>query len=391
MRDLLVVAGEASGDLAAAAAVSHLGGRRAFGMGGAALEASGVELLCDLRETTALGLAEPAARAWSIGAAFRRLGAAASARRPRAALLVNYTEFNTRLAARLRAEGVRVLWYIAPQVWAWRAGRGPALRRSVDRMAVILPFEEATWRAWGIDAHYVGHPACEAPRLDRAAARQALALTPLATAVALLPGSRPHEVDRLLPAMLEAYELVRRERASVDARVLLAASLDPASRARAAARCEAARVATFDVDPLTGATGVLAAFDAALCASGTASLEAALARAVPVVTYRVATPTEIAARLLVRARHFALPNVLLGRPAFEELLQRGATPAHMAGALEHALDERPALLGECDRVEAMLGAARSPSRAVARMLAPWLGLPRTSAPEARDAAWCAGA
>ena len=119
-------------------------------------------------------------------------------RRPRAALLVNYSEFNGLLAPRLSAAGVRVLWYGAPQVWAWRAGRTLHLRRSIDRLAVIFPFEEATWRAAGVDAHYVGHPALEAKRLARGPARAALGLTPSAAAVAVLPGSRPHEVRRLL-------------------------------------------------------------------------------------------------------------------------------------------------------------------------------------------------
>src|SRR5258707_4027547 len=125
-------------------------------------------------------------------------------------------------------------------------------------------------------------------------------MTPYAAAVAVLPGSRPHEVRRLLVPMLDAYEHVRSDRASVDARVLVAASLDGATRRWVRTVCEARRVTTFDVDPHVGAMGVLRAFDASLCASGTASLEAALARAVPVVTYRVAATTQLVARLLLR-------------------------------------------------------------------------------------------
>ena len=374
MSELLVVAGEASGDRAAAGVVAALAGHdvRAFGMGGAAMQAAGVELVSDLRSSTALGVGEVAARAFSIGAAYARVAHAARSRRPRAALLVNYTAFNTRLAHGLHAAGVRVLWYGAPQVWAWRPGRARSLRGAIDRMAVILPFEEAIWRGEGVDACYVGHPAREGARLDRSVARAALGLTPTAATVGILPGSRPHEVKKLLRPMLEAYESVRRDRASVDARVLLAPSLDAGTRARALADARAMRVEVTEVDPEVGLSKLLPAFDASLCASGTASLEAALARAVPVIAYRVGLLTELAARRLLRVPYLALPNVLLGRKAFTELLQKDARAPRLADALAQALDGRDALLLACAEVEAALGAPRTPSIAVAKMLEPWL-------------------
>jgi lipid-A-disaccharide synthase len=370
---LLVVAGEASGDRAAAAVVGRLPGVRAFGLGGAALAGRGVELVDDMRSWTALGIGEAGARAGRVLRAWRSVLRAAHARRPRAALLVNCSELNAHLAPRLHAAGVRVLWYGAPQVWAWRPRRAGSLRRSLDRMAVILPFEEDLWRRAGVDAHYVGHPALETAPLDRETARRALGMTPFAAAVAVLPGSRPHEVRRLLEPLLDGYEHVRSDRASVDARVLVAGSLDERTRAWVRAVCDARRVETFDVDPHTGAAGVLRAFDVALCASGTASLEATLARAAPVVVYRVGLATEITARALVRTPHVALPNVLLGRGVFPELLQRQVRADRVARALADTLDRRGDLLSACDEVEAVLGEARTPSLSVARMLAPWLG------------------
>ena len=174
-RSLLVVAGEQSGDAAAAAVVNRLAPSlraNVFGMGGAALAAAGVELVGDLRSTTAMGFASVARRAAQIGSAFVKLTRASSQRRPTAALLVNYTEFNLRLASRLHAAGTRVLWYGAPQIWAWREGRVKNLRPHVDRLAVILPFEEALWRGHGVDARYVGHPAQEARRLSRGDGRR---------------------------------------------------------------------------------------------------------------------------------------------------------------------------------------------------------------------------
>jgi len=371
---LLVVAGEASGDRAAAAVVAELGGVRAFGLGGPALAGVGLDLIGDIRESTALGVGEAAARAGSVLRAWRRVVRGARTRRPLAALLVNYSEFNTRLAPVLHDAGIRVLWYGAPQVWAWRPRRVESLRRSVDRMAVMLPFEEALWRQAGVDAHYVGHPALETTRLARDPARHALGMTPFAAAVAVLPGSRPHEVRRLLRPMLDAYERVRVDRASVDARVLLAPSLDESTRAWARELCLDRRVGSFDVDPHLGAMNVLAAFDVSLCASGTASLEAALSHAVPIVAYRVGLATELTARLLVRTPHVALPNVLLGRRAFPELLQRDVRADRLASALADTLDQRTTLLAACDEVATLLGGEHTPSRTVARMLSPWLGV-----------------
>jgi len=371
---LLVVAGEASGDRAAAAVVRRLPSIRVFGLGGPALASCGVELASDLRASTALGVGEVLTRAWAVAQAWRALTRAIRARRPRAALLVDYTEFNARLAARLRGDGVPVVWYGAPQIWAWRSKRAASFRNRVDRMAVMLPFEAPLWRASGVDAQYVGHPALEGPRLGRSAARGTMGMTPYAAAVAILPGSRPHEVRRLLEPMLEGYERVRADRASVDARVLVAPSLDEPTRLWVSQVCAARRVLSFEVDPHTGALAMLPAFEASLCASGTASLEAALARAVPVVAYRVGLSTELAARALLSTAHVALPNVLLGRKAFPELLQRDVTPSRIASALADVLDRRESFVGACDEVEAALGGERNPSTAVARMLAPMLGV-----------------
>lgn len=372
--ELLVVAGEASGDRAAAAVVAKLRGHRAFGMGGGALHREGVELVSDLRTTTALGVGEVAARAYNVALAYGKLRAAIRKRRPRAALLVNYTEFNARLAPILWSEGTRVLWYGAPQIWAWRASRATSLRRHLDRLAVMLPFEEELWRSRGVDAHYVGHPALEERRgpEHRVAARELLGLTPFAWAVAILPGSRPHEVRRLLEPMLSGYDAVCRDRASVDARVMLAGSLDDRTRAWAKSLARARGVEAVDVDARAGISYALPAFDAALSASGTASLECVLARAVPVVCYRVGLAAEIGARALLKTEHVALPNILLDRSAFPELLQRDATASRIADELVRVLDERDTFLASCTEVEQTLGEHVSPSRAVARMLEPWL-------------------
>lgn len=379
MSELLVVAGEASGDRAGAAVVARLRESgldvRAFGMGGGALEREGVELVADLRDLTAMGLAEVARRACNVGLAYARMRALVARRRPDAALLVNYTEFNARLAEALWTAGTRVLWYGAPQVWAWRRGRAVPLRKHLDRMAVMLPFEEVVWRNVGVDAHYVGHPALEErrdPSAGRIPARELLGMTPFAPAVAILPGSRPHEVRRLLEPMLTGYEEVRKDRASIDARVLLAPSLDPRTREWARKLATDYDVDLVDIDPRAGLAYSLPAFDVALCASGTASLECVLAQAVPVVCYRVGWATELGARAFMTTKHVALPNILLGRDAFPELLQRNATAARIEEALADVLDRRDALVASCTEVFAALGEKTNASAEVARMLRPWL-------------------
>ena len=180
-------------------------------------------------------------------------------------MLVNYTEFNVRLLGLLRRHGVRVLWYAAPQVWAWRPKRAGHIARNVDAMAVILPFEESLWRNHGADARYVGHPAMEVERLSRAAARAELGLSDDVHATAILPGSRPREVRRLLPAMLKAVAPSERRKGHT-ARVLLTMALDDDVRAWARARAREAGVAVYEVAAEDGAPRVLAAFDAALTA-----------------------------------------------------------------------------------------------------------------------------
>lgn len=368
---LLVVAGEASGDRAASAVVRALEERPSCGFGGQALRTAGTELVADLRATTAMGLSIPLARAARLARVYRELVALAKDRKPRVALLVNYTEFNLRLAASLRPLGVRIVWYGAPQIWAWRAGRARVLRGLVDRLCVMLPFEEPLWQGLGVDATYVGHPARETPALTRREARAVLGLTERAAALAILPGSRPHEVRAMLPSMLEGYRRVRSDRASVDARVFLAPSLDEPTLAWGRKLAAGAELGVVEVDATAGIGRVLPAFDAALTASGTASLECALAGAVPVVAYRVSLLTELGARLLVDTPHIALPNVLLRRRAFAELLQRDVTPKKIARAIAHALDDERGR-SACSDVLRELGTETSPSQRVAQILTPWL-------------------
>ncbi len=370
-RSLLVVAGGASGDRAGAAVVRHLTGVRVFGFGGGALEAEGIELLADLRDTASLGFAD-ARRTLGMARAYATLRAAIARRKPTAALLVTYTKPNARLARSLWTAGTPVLWYGAPPLWAWRATNSTALGRHVDRMALMLPFEEKIWRDLGVDAHYVGHPALEERCGDRVSARELFGMTPRAWAIAILPGSHAEEVRRLLPEALGAYQLFRREYASVDARVLLASTLDPVTRAWARALAASSHVEVVDVDARAGLAYALPAFDVALSAGGTVSLECAIARVVPIVCHRVGLAARSFARAFSKAPYVGLPNIVLGRTAFPELVQRQASAPQIADVLGRVLTERETFLRACADVETALGGRNSASANVARMLQPWL-------------------
>lgn len=324
---VLVAAGEASGDrIAAAFARAH--GGPVWGMAGAASRAAGVDVALDLASLTASGLVEAASRLPAIVRAYRTLLARVDRVRPRAAVLVDFSEFNTRLGVALRARGVPVLRVVAPQTWAWRPGRVKRLGDAADRVATLFAFEVPALRAAGVDARWVGHPAVEAPAVSRADARTRLSLSPQAVAVALLPGSRPGEVSRIAEPMLAAGAELAREGASVV--VLRAPSLDAATRVSLAASARAHGLRVADVTD--GLEAVLPAFDAAIATAGTATLEAALLGVPPVVTYRASAFTALAARRLLRVSHVGLPNVLLDQRVYPELLQEHATGRALAAA-----------------------------------------------------------
>jgi lipid-A-disaccharide synthase len=255
-------------------------------------------------------------------------------------VLVDYTEFNLRLGTLLKRLGVPVLWCVAPQVWAWRPGRMTHIARALDRLAVILPFEASLWRAHGVDAHYVGHPALDVAPMDGHTARARLGLPANRSSIAILPGSRPHEVRRHAPPMLATLKELAIAGMAVEARVLIAPSLDGATRSWLAARAAQAGVRTIDTDADGGAVAWLGAFDASLTASGTATLECALAGAPPVVVYRLSPLTSAIARRVVRTPFIALPNIVLGSSIYPELLDRDVEPRRMARALGAVLERR---------------------------------------------------
>jgi len=364
--EILVVATEASADLHAARALEELRRLRpelhAFGMGGPRLAAAGLECLHRAEEMSVMGLAEVLPKIPVILRILRDLRAAAEARRPRVALLVDSPDFNLRLAARLKKLGVKVVYYVSPSVWAWRKRRVRTIARVVDRMLCILPFEEPFYEGSGVSARFVGHPFAERPLPGSSESyRTALALPAGRTTIALLPGSRRSEVKRIFPAMLGAAERLLARHPDAQFVVPVAAGLP-----EAALREHLAAHPTLEVRLVPGqADAAVGASDGALVKSGTSVLEAALMLRPLVAVYKLSWLSYFVARMLVRLTHFTLVNLLAGRTVVPELLQAQASPERMALELERLLPEGPARRAQLEglrEVRARLGEPGAPRR-----------------------------
>jgi len=272
---VLVSCGEASGDLYAGDLVRHLRAQapdlEVFGLGGDRLEAEGGRLIAHVRDLAVVGLLEVLRHLRRLRAVFRSVLAEVDRERPAVAVLVDYADFNLRLARELKKRGVPVVYYVSPQVWAWRRGRLRAIRDRVAHMAVIFPFEEPLYRAAGVPVTFVGHPLVELarPAPDRAAFLRSEGLDAGRPVLAVLPGSRRQEVAHNLPPIAGALRLVRQRRPDVQLALAVAPSLDPRLFDRELAGLPIARVA--------GQThALLSAASAGIVASGTATVEAAL-------------------------------------------------------------------------------------------------------------------
>jgi lipid-A-disaccharide synthase len=397
--ELLVVAGEASGDLHGARLLAEL--RRlmpdlaAFGLGGRELRAAGLETVADSSEVAVVGIVEVLKVLPRVRQVFAALLAEVDRRRPRAALLIDFPDFNLRLARRLARRGVPVIYYISPQVWAWRRGRVRTIARRVARMLVLFPFEVEVYRRSGVEAVHVGHPLVdEVPALAGAWSRPREPGEPFR--LALLPGSRRSEIEALLPVMLAAAARLAAELPI--AVTLIRAPTIPEELVAEHLAAFAARAGGGTGHPagvgLAAGGGVpavrvvgedrfaaIADSHLALCASGTATLEVGLLGTPMVVLYRLASWTYLLAKLLVRLPNFALVNLVLGREVVPELLQGEAEPGRIAAEAARLLTDpetrarQRAGLAELRPLLGEGGASARAARQVAELLA------RAPAPE----------
>jgi lipid-A-disaccharide synthase len=331
VREVLIVAGEASGDLHAAGLVAALRPLRpdlAFaGIGGDQARAQGVTLLEHAENLAVMGFVEVLKHVPRHARLLKRLTARMRDGNVALLVVIDYPGFNMKLAQAAKDAGVPVLYYITPQVWAWHASRLKTLARIVTKAACILPFEEALLRRHGIDATFVGHPLLDRARElpDKAAARRSLGLSPEDRVLAVFPGSRGQEIARHFDDFIAAARELERRQPGL--KVLVAGAPTVALEA-SRSPYPIVRSASFTV---------LRAADAALCKSGTTTLEAAVADCPLVVAYRTNAITYVIARRLVKIPHIALVNVVAERGVAPELVQH-FTPATLADALAPLLD-----------------------------------------------------
>ena len=370
--DIMVVAGEASGDQHAAGLVRALQRKaphlRFFGMGGSQLREAGVELLHDAREVSVMGITEVLPRLPRILRILRDLGRVAAERRPACAILVDIPDFNLRLARKLRALGIPVAYYISPMIWAWRRGRVHTIAKRVDRMLCILPFEVPFYRDAGVAARYVGSPVLESVPAPASVQefRERLGLSPSRPTLALLPGSRQSELRRLLPAMVQTARQLAAERPDLQIVVPVAPTLE---RSEIEAHFAGSGLTPSLVDGR--APEAVGASDVAVVASGTAVLEAGLMLRPMVVVYRVSWLTGLIGRLLLRVAHVALVNLLAGRRLVPELLQGDATPARILAEVRRVWSdgpERQAMVQGLSEVRGALGPPGAAERAADEVL-----------------------
>lgn len=353
MREVLFVAGEASGDLHAAGVARELAKLRPdlklTAIGGDRLEAAGVQIIERYDEMAVMGFVEVLRTIPEHFFLLRRLAARLQSGKVELLVLVDYPGFNMKLAEEAKEAGVPVLYYVTPQVWAWGAGRLPKLKRLVQRAAVILPFEENLLRGHGIPAEFVGHPLLDRARIlpTRQEARAKLGLRNDEKVLALFPGSRVQEIERHLKDFVETA--LRLESQFKGLRVIVSAASTVQIPPE---HCPYQIVAS---DPFT----VLRAADAALCKSGTTTLEAAICGCPLVVAYRTGMISYMLAKQFVKIPHIALVNVVAGREVAKEFVQDDLDPRKVAAALVPLLTEgsaeRKRIVRDLEEVRGKLG------------------------------------
>ena len=339
-REIMLVVGEASGDMHGAQLVKALLKRdptvKIFGVGGEQLRQTGFEVLFNVSEITGMGLMELIGNLKRIREAYRALRAALRERRPALLVLIDFPDFNLRLAKYAKALRIPVLYYVSPQVWAWRRGRVRQIARWVDQMAVVFPFEETFYQKTGVKVEFVGHPLLDTVRVKegREGVLAKLGLDPFKPTVALLPGSRRKEVGFHLPVMLDAAKRLSQMRA-IQFLCVRASTVD---RAEVEARLKSVPLKIPLVE--RGRYEAVAASDLVWTASGTATLETALLLRPMIIVYRLSWLTYVLARFLVRVQHVGIVNLIAGERIVPELIQSDFNAPRMIQESELILNDR---------------------------------------------------
>ena len=367
---IMIVAGEASGDLHGGnlvQAMHKIDPEISFyGVGGRNLKEAGVELIADAADMAVVGLTEVVFKLGMILKVMAQLKASLKKDRPDLIILIDYPDFNLPLAKAAKKYGIKVFYYISPQVWAWRRGRIGKIKKIVDRMAVILPFEADLYREAGVDVTFVGHPLLDVVRTKypRKEALRRFDLREEVTTVGILPGSRQSEVTRLLPVMLGAAEIIEKQIKDVQFVLPLADTLDIAFVSQIIAKHSVAvRLIPNEVYDVIGCT------DIAMVASGTATLETALMETPMIIIYKVSAPSYYVGKMVIDIDNIGLVNIIAGKKIVPELIQFEASPEKIAAEVIDILTTKghmEHIKAELKKIRNMLGSHGAAER-VARL------------------------
>ena len=365
-KQIMIVAGEASGDLHGGSLVRAMHRIdptiRFYGVGGRMLKEAGVKLVADSADMAVVGLTEVVSKLGMILKVMSRLKASMRKDRPDLVILIDYPDFNLSLAKAAKKYGIKVFYYISPQVWAWRKGRIGQIKKTVDKMAVILPFEAIFYSKAGVNAEFVGHPLLDVvgTKYSRKEAMLKFGLKEGVTTVGILPGSRQSEVAILLPEMLGAAEIIEKKLKPVQFVLPLADTLNITFVSQMISqypiKVEVIRNEVYDV---------MACADIAMVASGTATLETALMETPMVIIYKVSTPSYYVGKMVINVDHIGLVNIIAGKTVVPELIQDEASPEKIAAMVVDILSDSKRMADikiELSKIRDMLGSPGAAER-----------------------------
>jgi len=364
-KKIMIVTGEASGDLHGANLVRALQTKRAdlkfYGMGGPELESLGVKILFDAAKVAVVGIVEVLSHLKDILSALAVLKKSLVSDPPDLLIIIDLPDFNLILAKKAKRLGIPVFYYIAPQVWAWRSGRVKTIKQRVDKLGVILPFEESFFKERGLDAEYVGHPLLDTVdvSLTRDEFFKKHDIDRDQRCIGLLPGSRKSEIKTLLPCFLEAALLLQKKQEQSESLVFLIPQASTITRKDLDDAGLSLYGDRLNIKVIAGDRyNMMAVCDGAVAASGTVTLELAILAVPMVVVYKLAYITYRLARLLVKLDHFSLVNLIAGKTAVVELLQDEVTAENIAKELQDIIalpEKRQETLAALEDVRVKLG------------------------------------
>lgn len=377
--EVMIVSGEASGDMHGARVLSamqqQIPNLQAYGMGGTALKAAGMEILVDAADMAVVGIVEILTHLTSIIHAQKTLHTHLKTSRPKLLILIDYPDFNLMLAAKAKKLGIPVLYFISPQVWAWRSGRVHKIKRLVDRMAVILPFEKPFYAQFGFDVDYVGHPLADhmGLTLSKAEFLEKHAIPRAKRYIGLLPGSRRKEISSMLPLFLQAAQKIQKQHPDTVFLLPLAPSLRYADLQK-----NGLNDYDLDVHVVAGDRyELMHSCDLVLAASGTVTLELALLQVPMVVAYRISPLTYHLGIHFIKVKYASLVNLIADKEIVPELIQKDASVERISQTLltlwpgsEPYTTQRQALT----QIKDILGKKGGCSANVAALAAPFFSL-----------------